>query len=286
MTLHKSAVPQKRSSFLPYSECTSTNVEPLRHLQPSLDKSPLLRSNVNRPPLGTFGKVLAQSPGFPRGQCAPYPVGARKSRRPVSLWEMLWKMPSKANLGVFDPVLHSLVSRAQQQDAAAAAELLELFQPLLRRVASRYRHLSYEDALQEAHVAFLEGIAAYQRDLQIPFPGYIQRKVQGDVRSAMRREIRHRDRQLLPKPKADETEPEADLWDAQAAVAPSAYSDVDVKLWLDSVALSPRERLGVQSVLAGWSRSDVAEALNVSVESVKTWRKRALRKLRESIRTF
>jgi RNA polymerase sigma factor (sigma-70 family) len=199
---------------------------------------------------------------------------------------MFGNMPTKANQGVSDPVLHALVARAQQQDAEAVAELLDAFQPLLRRVAGRYRHLSYEDALQEARLAFLEGIAAYEAKREIPFPGYIQRKVQGDVRSAMRREIRHRDRQLLPKPKADDAESETDLWDAQAASAPSAYSDVDLELWLDAVGLSPRERLGVQSALAGWSRSDVAEALNVSIESVKTWRKRALQKLRESIRTF
>jgi RNA polymerase sigma factor (sigma-70 family) len=186
-------------------------------------------------------------------------------------------------MGVFDAELHALVARAQQRDVDAVAELLNAFQPLLRRVANRYRHLSYEDALQQAQLAFLEGIAAYERDRAIPFPGYIQKKVQGDVRSAMRREMRQRDRQVLPRPKADEAEPDTDVWDVQLC-PPCEYSDVEVKLWLDSVALSPRERLGVESLLAGWSRSDVATALGVSIESVKTWRKRAFRKLKNSIR--
>jgi RNA polymerase sigma-70 factor (ECF subfamily) len=192
-------------------------------------------------------------------------------------------MQSRTTLGVFDAELHALVARAQQRDVEAVAELLNAFQPLLQRVASRYRYLSYEDALQQAQLAFLEGIAAYERDREIPFPGYIQKKVQGDVRSAMRREIRQRDRQVLPRPKTDETEPDTDMWDVQLC-PPGEYSDVEVKLWLDSVALSPRERLGVESLLAGWSRSDVATALGVTIESVKTWRKRALRKLRQSIR--
>jgi RNA polymerase sigma factor (sigma-70 family) len=193
-------------------------------------------------------------------------------------------MQSRTILGVFEVELHALVARAQQRDVEAVTELLNAFQPLLRRVASRYRHLSYEDALQQAQLAFLEGIAAYERDREIPFPGYIQRKVHGDVRSAMRREIRQRDRQVLPRPKADEAEPDTDLWDVHASCAPCEYSDVEVKLWLDSAALSPRERLGVESLLAGWSRSDVATALGVSIESVKTWRKRALRKLKNSFR--
>jgi RNA polymerase sigma factor (sigma-70 family) len=113
-------------------------------------------------------------------------------------------------------------------------------------------------------------------------------KVRGDVRTAMRRWWTYERRVTRPDVRDDESPNE--VWDAVMAdgsVSPrkaNPYRDCDTWIDICSADLSPRERLSVLAVLEGWSSSEVALAYGVSPETVKTWRKRALRKLRNALR--
>jgi RNA polymerase sigma factor (sigma-70 family) len=197
---------------------------------------------------------------------------------PYGRWH---KVNIRIQTNLNDP-LHHLVRQSQSGVPAATAELTAQFMPLLRKAANKYRRISYEDALQEACLAFLEGIAEYNRDLGIPFPGYIQRKVLGEVRTAMRRLWRTESRKARLVYASSE-ESELDPWNDLALKCPSAegrIQDVVTLLWLDSAGLSHRERLAAHALLQGFTCKEVAAAVGVGTESVKTWRKRALRKLK------
>jgi ATP/maltotriose-dependent transcriptional regulator MalT len=61
------------------------------------------------------------------------------------------------------------------------------------------------------------------------------------------------------------------------------YGAVEVAEWLAGTPLSPRERLAILGLMDGWTVSEIAQATGVSTETVKTWRKRGLQKLRQTL---
>lgn len=67
--------------------------------------------------------------------------------------------------------LYHLVRHAQSGAHAVNAELIAQFMPLLRKAANKYRRISYEDALQEASLAFLEELRSTIMSSEFRSPG-------------------------------------------------------------------------------------------------------------------
>lgn len=171
-------------------------------------------------------------------------------------------------------LIEELVAWAQDGDSTAQVAVVDAFTPLIRATASRYRGVAYEDAIQEGYVALLECIGSYDPSHGVPFAAYAKSHVQGDVRTAMRR-----------------------LWTAEArSVALQDYhlddggvgtvgcgeiASVELRMMIADAHLSPREAQSIRGQLMGLSCSEIAKEQGVSVETVKTWRKRAFRKLRK-----
>src|SRR6056297_4358189 len=80
--------------------------------------------------------------------------------------------------------LTNLVQAAQTGNREALAKLMQQFQPLVLSVAGRYHNVSREDAVQEGCLSLLECIMRFDATRGVPFTGYVNLKVRGDVRTA------------------------------------------------------------------------------------------------------
>jgi len=186
-------------------------------------------------------------------------------------------------------VLHDLVIRARAGDDVCLHALFEMFRPLLRRAATRYaRAAGYDEAYQEACAAFLHAIATND-PAAAPFPAYAASRVYGDTRTAMRRIWLAQDRTAFQR---ESEEGSNEDWDEEPGRRDSCCSQglepfhsVDQRLTLLRLAreakLSPREGAWLALELAGLETGEMAERLGVSPATIRTWRMRALHKMRQ-----
>lgn len=195
-----------------------------------------------------------------------------------------------------DDELHGLVEAAKVGAPGDVEALLQRFDGLIRSVAIQYRlTCGFEEAYQESCLAFLTAIDTY--DVRIgPFPAYAAMKVRGDVRTAMRRLWRVADKVKGIDTFSDESTDDAIDRLQQDSVQRGfggGCSDAWSLTWtsaseiLQMVAmaeLSSREMLWLRCFMAGYRQEEIARMGSVGCETVKTWRKRALAKLRAAAR--
>lgn len=211
--------------------------------------------------------------------------------------------------------VQTLVAAAAAGDAEAMNLLAYHFRPLIIRAAKRYLRVGYEEAVQEGYLALLEAVRQFEPAFGVPFTGFLNAKLRGDVRTAMRRLWRYEEHIDRASGGRDDGRFDAEVWDAlqaggrgarsggvagarsgSAASTPGsgygpglaggvadAYELAEFYMVLEQVPLSSRERLAVAGMLRGESCADMAKQCGVSIDTVRTWRKRALRKLREAL---
>ncbi|SIS72240.1 RNA polymerase sigma factor [Alicyclobacillus vulcanalis] len=184
-------------------------------------------------------------------------------------------------------VLHDMVDRARLGDDVCLHALFEMFRPLLRRTAWRYARVAgYDEAYQEACAAFLCAIATHDATAA-PFPAYAAKRVYGDTRTAMRKLWLHQDRTAFQREREDEENEDWDerRGDIEAGDSMAPYRCIEDRLVLLHLArsanLSPREAAWFALEFEGLETDEIAERLGVCPATVRTWRMRALRKMRE-----
>lgn len=181
-----------------------------------------------------------------------------------------------------------LVKRGYDGDKDAAEELCTRYGPLIRKASRRYSFSMRRDLEQEGWIALLKAMQSYNPELGVPFAGYAKAVVYGDVRSAARRDTRQSDRVIHPGAWSDD-----DGGDGLDSVADAhtleAFLQVEWEMtWptlFASAGLSPREALCMKALMEGIRPADLAHKEGVSVETVKTWRKRGMQKLRKGHRS-
>ncbi|MFD1675793.1 sigma-70 family RNA polymerase sigma factor [Alicyclobacillus fodiniaquatilis] len=176
-------------------------------------------------------------------------------------------------------------------DKVDTASVLAQYEGLLRSVAARYKAAcGYEEAYQEACSALLTAIQLYN-PARGPFPAYAAAKVRGDVRTAMRRVWRYTARQtFIGASTEDDKSPSErleDLWASQTNCPDTAWEMAwvhrqELQRIVQKAHLSARERLWLQAYLREVTMEALAARVGVSLETVKTWRKRALAKMRQT----
>ena len=81
-----------------------------------------------------------------------------------------------------------LLAAAQAGDSAAMMQLVEQYEPLLRRAAGQPHLLTLrEDALAEGYVSFVRAVHDYDAASGVPFAGFVKARVCGDLRTLFRR---------------------------------------------------------------------------------------------------
>lgn len=192
----------------------------------------------------------------------------------------------------------AIVFTAQQGQQWAMVQLIDKYQGLLKNTARRYASVvTFEEVYQEACVAFLRCIQSYNSTLGVPFSAFAFFHVRGDVRTAMRRLWRYNSHlEVVATRESDDSPNESwdtgSLFDSNQAresmTDETAVADyvIEQMMWctlLERSGLSPKERVYVVETLSGKKLGEIAATHQVSVETVKTWRKRALRKLRKAL---
>lgn len=79
----------------------------------------------------------------------------------------------------------------EQRDQAARAELVELYMPLARRMASRYAGVSepYDDLLQVASLGLLNAVDRFDASRGTPFAGFAKPTILGELKRYFRDKV-------------------------------------------------------------------------------------------------
>jgi RNA polymerase sigma factor (sigma-70 family) len=173
------------------------------------------------------------------------------------------------------------VALAQDGNQEAIATLCQAFTPLILKIVARYQghHQAYEDLQQIGYVHFLEAIHDYKASYGVYFAYYAHHKIQGAIFSQVRKIERETSRRDDRQCHRHDEQEEEDVFAHLCAQNPPMEAHL---LWQETLApLSPRERLYLTAVIVqGYTMPEVAASCHVSLETVHTWRKRALAKLR------
>jgi DNA-directed RNA polymerase specialized sigma subunit len=90
--------------------------------------------------------------------------------------------------------LKFLINKAKQKDLKAMGELFNKFKPLLKSRAKRYSRygLEYDDVFQQAALIFILAVYDYQEEKNIPFAGYIKKRINWGLYHYYRRHIQRK----------------------------------------------------------------------------------------------
>jgi len=75
--------------------------------------------------------------------------------------------------------LKELITHAKQKDLKAMGDLFNQFKPLLKSRSKRYSKCGqkYEDVFQQSALIFILAVYNYQEEKNIPFAGYIKKRI-------------------------------------------------------------------------------------------------------------
>lgn len=175
------------------------------------------------------------------------------------------------------------VLAVQRGESQWLPEIVSHYEPLVRSLARRMGR-SWEDACQEGRLAVVEAVYRFDATRGCYFGAFVKKRVWARLRTLQRREWRW-GREAPARTREDE-EAEENWWEEQ----PDPRADVlDERLFWHvlSETLSTRELLVIeQHLVAGHTLRELAAREGVSVETVKTWKRRALQKLRAGAAGF
>ncbi|MDQ0338521.1 DNA-directed RNA polymerase [Caldalkalibacillus uzonensis] len=161
--------------------------------------------------------------------------------------------------------------------------IYDQFQPLLYSTLKKYHiYRDREDILQVGRLALWEAYVNYD-PRQGAFAAYATRYVRGRILNYLNRT--HKQAMTVPF-SAIRTEDEEQEVEWPDPASEELYQSCEWQELLAMVAqlLSPREQLIFQEhLLHDMSLSDLAAREQVSVHTVKTWKKRALKKIRRAL---
>jgi RNA polymerase sigma factor (sigma-70 family) len=179
--------------------------------------------------------------------------------------------------------IENLVKKAQSGDVYAAESLYERFMPLLKSAAAQtHIRCIYEDAFATASLSFLEAIHAYQEDMLIPFAGYANAKVYGDLRTLFKRERRNWQRELSANCALSENNA---LQDTFAATSFETQSTDKMSI-TNALKELPFEQKSVlfHRFFCDYTQAKTAKQLKTSQQSIAAREKRALQFLKQLLK--
>ncbi|TCS81252.1 RNA polymerase sigma factor [Tepidibacillus fermentans] len=167
--------------------------------------------------------------------------------------------------------MEEIVRQAQQGDQNALAILLKKYHPLIVTFANkRYIHNNFEDTLQEARLAFILAVKYYDPSYGVFFGHYIKQRIWQHLFSLMKKEQKWNHVIFF------------EGWQGEGHRILVDHIDLEFTIWKEQLAslLSEREKqLFELHWIQGYSISEIADRYKISINTVKTWKKRAVKKL-------
>ncbi len=181
-----------------------------------------------------------------------------------------------------------LLRLAQQGDAEALDALCRIYAPLVEASAKRYWgwRNAWEDLMQVGYEHLVKALLTYDCGRGVYLSHFLKRRVQGAILTAVRQWEREQSMRTMQNRAHDDY----DDWplgveELADAAALAGLLEVEWQGWF--AHLSPREILAIRcTVLMDYTDREVAAAYCVSRETVKTWRKRAIAKLRRDYQSL
>ena len=167
--------------------------------------------------------------------------------------------------------MEDLIGKAQQGDIAAMEAILHQYRPLLITFAKKkYVDNSFEDTYQEAVIATIKAITEYDSTYGVYFGTFLKKRIWQHLYHQLQRQKKNAISTLLLDPHRVQ-HPHLTL-----------QMDLDTPLWLEQLEkiLSARERTTFYLSIEGFSTQEIANQLQVSINTVKTFRKRIQKKIK------
>jgi len=167
--------------------------------------------------------------------------------------------------------MEDLIGNAQQGDVAAMEAILHRYRPLLLTFArKKYVDNSFEDTYQEAVIAAIKAISDYDPKYGVYFGTFLKNRIWQHLYSILRKQQKHHLSFIPIDPQRIEYE------HPQQPFLP----DLDTPILLEQLnqLLSERERTTLYLSIQGFSPQEIASLLQVSINTVKTYRKRIQKK--------
>jgi RNA polymerase sigma factor (sigma-70 family) len=180
----------------------------------------------------------------------------------------------------------SWIEDARRGDNSAFEFINERFQPLILKNMTRFGwYKDRDELLQEARLTLYLAILEYSPDKGVMFPGYVASRIHYRLWNTVRRSIRIWNHEASER-SGDEDgdiETHADpILQLPCPYAACAFEEVEQEEMFSS--LSDREKLATHYLFIERVKpSELADMCGVSVETVKTWRKRAIQKLKREL---
>ncbi|WP_088104221.1 sigma-70 family RNA polymerase sigma factor [Halalkalibacter urbisdiaboli] len=154
-------------------------------------------------------------------------------------------------------------------------KVLETFEPLIKgQLKKLHLYQDHEEFYQVGVIALWEAYRHFD-DEKGCFEAYAYQTVRGRLLTKLRRERLYSERTIFLDEQSNGQIPDVD--------DPCETSIMLLSPYLTQ--LTPREQLWVyEAVILDKKREDIAKEQGVSVSTVASWRKQALRKLRETVK--
>jgi len=90
--------------------------------------------------------------------------------------------------------LKELIAKAKKKDVKVMGELFTQFKPLLKSRSKKYSKWGqkYEDVFQQAALIFILAVYDYKEEKNIPFAGYIKKRINWGLYHYYRRYIQNK----------------------------------------------------------------------------------------------
>lgn len=186
--------------------------------------------------------------------------------------------------------IDALALKAQQGDASAAALLESCFRPLMLSAADfgKTENYSFEDSLQDARLAFLEGIQAYDSTAGAGFAAFIKLYVYQKGQNRRRKCLRRLARDVSADVRAGDGDGETliSLLEDPGADIESGYIQKDERRRLAAALreLTPEEQALLEAVYGqNQTIRKAAKSLGVGYSTLQYRHSRILKKLRRQL---
>jgi len=172
--------------------------------------------------------------------------------------------------------MEEIIRLAQQGNQEALSRLLKQYEPLMITFAKkRYVENSYEDTLQESRIAFILALRQYDVHFGVYFGYYVKQRIWQHLSSLKKGQKRY-DISFICNDKLEE---QGILTD---------HVDFEFSIWkkeLERILSTREQQLFELHWIQGFTISEIANEFQISINTVKTWKKRALKKLRKVLVT-
>ncbi|MGJ9383490.1 sigma-70 family RNA polymerase sigma factor [Salipaludibacillus sp. CF4.18] len=152
-------------------------------------------------------------------------------------------------------------------------EICEQFMPMIYGLIRKWNlGMEKDEYIQTGRIALYEAWVRHDEQLGA-FPAYAKSYVYGRIQQSLEKKERWNSRHVATEPFI--------MSETSLLIVGKEEELLVLQDWLSRTSLSPREKEWVREALFyGIKPTEIAESRNVSVSTVKTWRKTALKKLR------